>query len=566
MKNVKNDDRVKRILMVSLKHRLLAPIDAIVGYSEMLLEDDAICKNECICDDLENIQISGKHLLSYVKTTLEKHNSDAAEVDSLEFGARVRHEMRTHLNHIIGYSEILIEEAEDEGLSELAIHLEKILSSSKNLLAYIDEILDLSKIQAGVAMLDFDSNTALMSQDVAQTIRPLSNNENTKQITGRVLVVDDIEMNRDIVAIRLKRVGHQVISATTGQEALDMLDQHEFDLVILDIMMPDINGYQVLQKIMENDKLKDLPVIMLSALAEVDSVVRCLDLGAEDYLVKPINQVVLLARVNSCVEKKQLKDREQLYYQALQQKQQELADELAEAADYVKSLLPPPMDAALTTQWRFVPSSQLGGDSFGYHWIDDNYFSLYLLDVCGHGVGSALLSVSIMNVLQTNTLQNADIRNPGEIMSALNDTFRMENQNGKYFSIWYGVFDNAKRELTYSCCGHPPAILALSDGDQHETIQLDIGGSAITGFSDESFPSASVHVKAESKLYVFSDGIYEITDNNGRVASYTDFLRIMKGLLKTGTLNVDTIVATMETMDSQDTFLDDVSLLEVVFH
>src|SRR5436309_2947435 len=113
--------------------------------------------------------------------------------------------------------------------------------------------------------------------------------------------------------------------------------------------------------------------------------------------------------------------------------------------------------AEVTADWRFIPSSQLGGDAFGYHWPDPDHFAVYLLDVCSHGVGAALLSISVMNVLRSQSLPDADFRNPGEVLSSLNRTFPMERQNNLYFTMWYGVFNRPACQLSYASGGHPPA-------------------------------------------------------------------------------------------------------------
>ncbi|MEB3827677.1 adenylate/guanylate cyclase domain-containing protein [Phormidium sp. CCY1219] len=137
-----------------------------------------------------------------------------------------------------------------------------------------------------------------------------------------VLVVDDVEANRDLLCRRLKRQGHTVKVAEDGLEALELLRAEPFDLVLLDIMMPNMNGYQVLQELKANPQLRHIPVIMISAIDDIDSVVKCIELGAEDYLSKPFNPVMLKARINASLEKKRLRDQEQAFVQKLQEEQE----------------------------------------------------------------------------------------------------------------------------------------------------------------------------------------------------------------------------------------------------
>ena len=146
-----------------------------------------------------------------------------------------------------------------------------------------------------------------------------------------LLVVDDNEDNRYTLARRLKREGYaKVAVAENGRQALDMLDRERFDLVLLDIMMPEMNGYQVLEHIKSNQDLREIRVIMISAVDELDSVVRCIELGADDYLPKPFNAVLLKARVDACLEKKRLRDQEAAYLSQIDRERQR-ADDLLHA-------------------------------------------------------------------------------------------------------------------------------------------------------------------------------------------------------------------------------------------
>ncbi|MDJ0554306.1 MAG: adenylate/guanylate cyclase domain-containing protein [Microcoleaceae cyanobacterium MO_207.B10] len=143
-----------------------------------------------------------------------------------------------------------------------------------------------------------------------------------KHDQGNVLVVDDNQVNRDLLLRRLKRQGHLVSYAADGFQALEMMREQPFDLVLLDIMMPQINGYQVLETLKADPALRHIPVIMISAVDDIDSVVRCIELGAEDYLSKPFNPILLKARINACLEKKRLRDQEQAYLKRLAEEQE----------------------------------------------------------------------------------------------------------------------------------------------------------------------------------------------------------------------------------------------------
>src|SRR5262249_51700979 len=143
----------------------------------------------------------------------------------------------------------------------------------------------------------------------------------------------------------------------------------------------------------------------------------------------------------------------------LAESQRHLAAEVATAARYVQSLLPESLEGAVQVQWKFVPSTQLGGDMFGYNWIDRNHLAIYLLDVSGHGVGSSLLAVSAANLLTSRSLADTNFRDPAQVVSRLNDVFQMERQDNKFFTIWYGVYHKGTRQLAYCNAGHPDVLL-----------------------------------------------------------------------------------------------------------
>ena len=192
--------------------------------------------------------------------------------------------------------------------------LEKILAAARRFLALIGDIVHFPRIQAGEA--DGDATAAAaMIQEVVSAVRPLADDTSGPDEGGRgkLLVVDDNALNRDLLARHLQREGHTVSLAEDGRRALAMIGAEPFDLVLLDLIMPEMNGYEVLQRLKGDAAHRDIPVIMISALDEFDSVVRCLEAGAEDYLPKPFNPVLLRARIGASLEKKRLRDAEVEY-------------------------------------------------------------------------------------------------------------------------------------------------------------------------------------------------------------------------------------------------------------
>jgi len=215
-------------------------------------------------------------------------------------------------------------------------------------------------------------------------------------------------------------------------------------------------------------------------------------------------------------------------------------------------------------RWRFEPSSQLGGDCFGYDWIDPDHFAVYLLDVSGHGVGAALLSVSVGNALRGRSLPGIDFLDPTAVLAGLNDAFPMDRHDEKYFTIWYGVFDRARRRLTYASGGHPPALLLPGPTrEASRPIELGEGGPAVGMFPDVSFASESVPLGPSGKLYVFSDGAYEVHKPGGSMMRQGELVDYLAS--SPGPNDPDEVWRFVLRAGGPEGLVDDFSLLEVVF-
>lgn len=493
--------------------------------------------------------------------------------------SHLRHDLRTPINQIIGYSELLIEEAADAGHeADYGPDLQKIRAAAKTLLNLINDNLTDERVTLSGDIIETGAVTVSPFGAGVTGVRPIAGTlapangapepEAPAAVPGRILVVDDVAENRDMLARQLERQGHTVASAEHGQAALARLRAAPFDLVLLDMMMPVLDGYGTLLEIKRDPALRHLPVIMISALDELGNVVRCIERGAEDYLPKPFNATLLRARIGAGLEKKRFRDQERHYVRTIEETQARLQAELTEAENYVRSILPAPLTSGpVRADWRLVPSTELGGDSFGYHWIDDDHLALYLLDVCGHGVGAALLSVTAINVLRNAALPGVDFRDPGAMLTALNEAFLMEKQNDMYFTIWYGVWQPSTRRLRFSTAGHPPALLIARGADGAAGLELLRGpGMLLGGMSGATYRTIERRIEPAARLYVVSDGTFEIRRPDGSMWPTAEFHQLVAETARRtpdggGAADLDALFAHVKSLHGPGSLEDDFSIV-----
>jgi signal transduction histidine kinase len=264
------------------------------------------------------------------------------------------HDLRSPLNHIIGYSEMLTEDADAQRREGFATDLEKIRAAGHRMLALIEENFTSAR----------ESIPVLIAPETAPAMQPEVAALSAAGVHGHLLVVDDDAANREVLCRRLERQGHEVQTVSSGREAIDILGEAAFDLVLLDIMMPEMDGYEVLSRIKSDPALQHIPVIMISALNELQSVVRCIEAGAEDYLTKPFNPTLLKARIGACLEKKHGRDRESALFQQLQ-KNYERLQELERQRDDMRNMIVHDLRTPLTAVIVGIEMLEMAGTLSG---------------------------------------------------------------------------------------------------------------------------------------------------------------------------------------------------------
>lgn len=243
--------------------------------------------------------------------------------------------------------------------------------------------------------------------------------------------------------------------------------------------------------------------------------------------------------------------------QRLQQQTDQLISELRSAADYVTSVLPGDLAGPVQVSSRYLPSQQLAGDCFDYRWVDDDHLIVYLVDVSGHGVGPALLSMSVHNMLRSDALLR-----PDRVLFELNRRFQMEQQGGHYFTIWFGVYEQSTRTLRYACAGAPPALAISPSAD---STALSSSGQPIGMFEDSVFTVETFAVPHGCRVLLFSDGAYEFDLGHGRQLSMDDFERKLTRLAGSASWSLDDLVDELRALAPAGQFEDDCTLVLMSF-
>ena len=341
-----------------------------------------------------------------------------------------------------------------------------------------------------------------------------------------LLVVDDNEANRDMLSRRLIRRGFLVTCAADGHEALERIAAERFDLILLDLLMPGMDGMEVLRAIRETRSPAELPVIITSAKDETSDVIAGLEAGANDYLTKPLDFAIVKARVRAQIKLKRAVERVHRLERdlgernrALEAANQRMQEDLVAAARIQEAMLPAsvPDRPQAKFAWMFKPCAELAGDALNVFALDENHIAMYVLDVVGHGVAASLLSIAVSRVLTpernsflvrlTNEPPGYRLLPPGEVAGQLNRRFPFDSATEQFFSLLYGMIDLRTLEWRFVCAGHPGPIHVGRDGAAprviaaHERLPIGIG--------DRAYPEHVMQLEFGDRLFIYTDGVSE---------------------------------------------------------
>ncbi|HQR32270.1 MAG TPA: SpoIIE family protein phosphatase [Blastocatellia bacterium] len=499
-----------RTMLAHLRHELRTPLNAVIGYSEMLLEDADADEFGSV---LRRMLAAGRELLSVVNELLDP----AALVQKMagqtvaQFVATAQRQLRTSLTTVSGYCELLLEEGAETGREEFAADLERIQQAAARFLTLIDSVIDWALVEQEVEQFA-RANVPASTQTGADASPIPDSLESLRTATGSLLVVDDNEVNRDLLSRRLVREGHQVAEAVNGRQALEMIEQGAFDLVLLDVMMPELNGHEVLEHLQREGRLRDLPVIMLSAGGELESIVQCISLGAEDYLSKPYDPILLRARINASLEKKRLRDRLREQLRAIEQ-------ELNVAARIQQSILPRkfPVNEHLEIFAEMTPARAIGGDFYDFFPIggpnDETRFGFAIADVSGKGAPAALFMALSRAFLKATASEGSEGMSAGECLTRVNRLIQAENHTRMFVTAFYGILNLQTGAVEFANAGHNHPYLLRAG---NPPVMLDHRNSLVLGMRKAvEYPTHQLQLQPGDRLFLYTDGVTEAMTEQG---------------------------------------------------
>ncbi len=324
----------------------------------------------------------------------------------------------------------------------------------------------------------------------------------------RILVVDDIDDNRQLLVRRLEREGfHDIALASDGEEALSLLQARPFDLVLLDIMMPKLDGYGVLERLKAEGRLHELPVIVISAHSEIDSVVRCIQLGALDYLPKPFNATLLRARVSASLEQKRLRDQVRAHLTRLE-------GELDAARALQMGMVPrdfpaPSGEFPVEIFAMMEPAREVGGDLYDFFPAPDGRFAFLIGDVSGKGVAAAMFMARTKNLFRLAANMASGGVAPAEIVSRVNHELCEGNDTMMFCTLYFGMLNLKTGEMAFCNAGHDPPYLL---GKGHPALAEGAQGMALGIDPSWRYETATLRLARGEALYFYTDGITEAAD------------------------------------------------------
>jgi serine phosphatase RsbU (regulator of sigma subunit) len=522
------DSKSHSSVLSHLRHELRTPINAIVGYSEMIIEEiEEVGLEVEYLAELEEIRTYGAELLTLIDTFLNPATLPSNQLDlaTIINNPAIKIELAKPTKLVIHNCQQLVNSIEQDFVKDL----EKINHAANKLLDEINQLAktphQLEQTVTEATSFEIEAIVGTSSISTVETDRSLTTSK------YKILIVDDNASNRDLLSRQVQAQGYQVATAANGKQAIQMIQTGAYDSVLLDIIMPEINGYEVLQWI-QASTWRNIPTIMISALDGLDSAIKCIEMGAADYLAKPFNPTLLKARLGACLEQKRLRDREASYLEqlakanleisklnnCLQVENSRLSAELNVTKRLQMMLLPKEKELSQIENLEIAgfmePADEVGGD---YYDVLQHHgrVTIGIGDVTGHGLESGVLMLMVQTAVRT--LMENNETNPKKFFEVLNRTIyknvqRMDsNKNLSLCLIDY-------RDGILNLSGQHEEMLIVRSGGVIERVDtIDLGFPIGLEETIEDFVfQAEVHLNKGEVVILYTDGVTEAEDYLGK--------------------------------------------------
>lgn len=566
-------DPQSQSILAYLRHELRTPINAILGYSEMLLEDLEETENEKWVADLTEIHLCGEELLTLINTffNAEQLNGETADLRTIVANPALQVELQKPTQKVIDNCQSLLNVV----TADLKEDINKISSATEQLAIAIKDVVKTFEELKSSNSDSLNNNSELDSSYIPKYLA--KELDNTCQDT--ILIVDDNPTNRDLLSRQVEIQGYKVVTAAGGHQAIEMIQTGQYDLILLDIIMPEINGYQVLQWLRRSD-WQHIPVIMISALDEIDSVVKCIEMGAEDYLPKPFNPVLLKARINACLNKKRLRDKETIYLselakaneqitqlnQLLSAENNRLSSEIEVSQRLQTMILPKEQELNTINELEIAgfmePADEVGGDY--YDVLQNNgLLKIGIGDVTGHGLESGVLMLMVQTAVRT--LMESNQNDPKKFLEILNRTIYKNAQrmnSDKHLSLCLIDYKDGKLKLSGQ---HEEMLLIHSGGDMKRIDTINLGFPIGLEETIEEFVfQVEIELKYQDVVVLYTDGITEAENTQGVQYGLERLCQIIKNNWRNSAKNIrQTVISDVKEYIGTNKVYDDITLVVI---
>ena len=486
--------KVTKTNLETLKQRLLEPANIILSYTNILNEPKVYQSLLEFEDEIVKIINSSNQLIDEINKTISDEILNLKEYEILEFQKKTRHDLRNIVNIILGYSEMILEELSEDHVNFPDI--ENLLKETKNFNQNLENLVQIHSSK--------NENTSSKKENeilnkLVSMIKPLTDSDQGNKILGNILIVDDNQSNCEMIERQLKREGHKTFICNNGEQAMIEIKKSNFDTVLLDVLMPKKNGYEVLMEMKQDLKLKDIPVIMISGFKEEDTIVRCIEAGVDEYLTKPINSILLKAKIKSSLERKKFRDKQK--------------HDLKVASEVQQSLIPRESTFPKNFYASNTAAKGVSGDFYDFVNIDANRYTFVLADVSGKGMHAGILMAKTSALFRSLSKSNVSLK---KLVSDINNELCETASRGMFVTAVFGIFYRNENKVEFINVGHEPVLIS---GSKSSFVDIDSKAHPI-GMFEMTPEQLKIETykpsQSGSLMFIFTDGITEGKLENGK--------------------------------------------------